>query len=159
MKTESINDIYSMSSRTCEAYLSWVLASVLFILTILNSGCGSPGNTTTTLSNDEASYSSDIQPVFNQFCIGCHQGANASGGLDLHESVSYQNLVNTGSTQSSLPRVAPGDLQGSYLWHKLNGTQNSVGGSGSRMPFGASQLDSQNMELIGDWIENGAPEN
>ena len=51
--------------------------------------------------------------------------------LTLNADVSWAELVDATATQVDMPRVAPGDLEGSYLWHKLQGTQMDVGGMGT----------------------------
>lgn len=139
---------------------SLIISVTLFALPLLVAGCGSlvPTTTTTNTSTafDEVSFSVDIQPLFNIYCVVCHQGASASEGLNLESGVSYQNLVNRQSTQSSLARVSPGDTQSSYLWHKINGTQGMVGGSGARMPYNSPQLSQENLNLIKQWIEAGS---
>lgn len=79
------------------------------------------------------------------------------GGLNLSEVRSAENLVNKPSLQSPLLRVAPGDLQASYLYHKMAGTFMQVGGSGTLMPLASSaQLTAEERALIEDWILNGA---
>ncbi|MBW2264043.1 MAG: hypothetical protein JRG91_18935, partial [Deltaproteobacteria bacterium] len=54
-------------------------------------------------------------------------------------------------------RIEPGSTADSYLWHKVIGTQSSVGGSGSTMPVGGS-LTPHELDLIERWIVAGAPE-
>ena len=75
----------------------------------------------------------------------------------LGADVSYANLVNKQAVGVALPLVAPSDLDGSYLWHKLNNTQNDaeVGGTGLSMPLG-STLDAPTLALIEQWISEGA---
>ena len=67
------------------------------------------------------------------------------------------------SAQSPLLRVRPGRPSQSYLWHKLAGTQDSVGGSGDRMPAlhlpGDQPLAGAEMELLRGWILDGARDN
>ena len=72
-------------------------------------------------------YVNDIQPILSQNCAGCH---GSSGGFTL----SYDNMVNVPSNQSTLDLIEPGSANDSYIWHKINGTQASVGGSGGVMP-------------------------
>ena len=55
----------------------------------------------------------------------------------------------------SMNRVEPFDPQNSYLWHKLNGTMTSVGGTGSQMPKTGS-LTTTELALIEQWIVDGA---
>ncbi len=104
------------------------------------------------------SFSRDVQPIFSANCAICHQGTGPAG-LTLEPGASYLNLVGRPSTESNLPRVAPGNPQGSYLVHKLQGTQLSVGGSGAQMPYSGMPLAPPQMALITGWIQEGAPNN
>lgn len=99
----------------------------------------------------------DIQAlVFTPQCSGCHTG----GGQTLPSimnlttaDASYQSLVDVNSISvAELSRVQSGDADQSFLIHKLEGTQ-SVG---SRMPFRGRALDSETIDLIRQWIDNGA---
>ena len=55
----------------------------------------------------EVDYNSEIQPIFNARCTGCH---GASGGLNLS---SYDNLMNGGNSGDL---VIPYDHASSLLW-------------------------------------------
>lgn len=107
------------------------------------------------------SFKQDIQPIFNTQCVFCHVTGAENAGLNLARHDAYRNLVSTKSTESELLRIAPGDLEKSYLMHKLRGTQLSVGGSGDSMPKvdPARLLDAAQVELIEKWILGGAPNN
>jgi hypothetical protein len=56
-----------------------------------------------------------------------------------------------------LPIVTPGDPEESYLWLKVEGRQDEVGGAGSAMPLGRALSDAD-AETLENWILNGAPE-
>jgi len=100
------------------------------------------------------SLATDIQPVFDASCSPCHLGGGSSGDLSLDSA--YSTLVGVPSSQSALDRVEAGSLQASYLWHKLQGTQGNVGGSGQQMPAGGGSLTQPQLELIESWISGGA---
>ena len=92
-----------------------------------------------------------IEP--NCATTGCHLGAAAPQGLRLDSANSYGMLVDVPSTESSsILRVAPGDPNNSYLIQKLEGTA-SVG---AQMPLGAPALDQANIDVIRQWISDGA---
>jgi Ca2+-binding RTX toxin-like protein len=98
-------------------------------------------------------YSSEIQPIFNGRCIGCHSGSSAPQGLKLDSANSFSNLVNVASHEvPSLKRVKPGDPDNSYLVQKIEGTA----AVGSRMPLGGSPLSADQIALIRRWISEGA---
>jgi hypothetical protein len=105
-------------------------------------------------------YVTQIQPIWNSACT-CHlmgpSGTMTATVLTLNAEVSYANLVDTPSEQASaIDRIEPGDPQASYLWHKLQGTQFIIGGSGTAMPQVGS-LTQEQTSAIQDWIEQGAP--
>ncbi len=95
--------------------------------------------------------------VFDQHCAAsnCH-GMAASANLDLREGNSYDELVDVAAFQlPSMSRVTAGELLNSYLFHKLEGTQQNAGGTGQQMPIGGS-LTAGELGLIEDWITAGA---
>ena len=106
------------------------------------------------------SFSREVQPIFSKRCIACHapgayEDGTAMGALVLSEGKSAAQLVGFKSIESPLPRVAPGDLNQSYLYHKLRGTFAQVGGVGVRMPL-AGEIPEDEIALIEDWILGGA---
>jgi len=95
--------------------------------------------------------------VFNVNCAvpGCHGGTGAQQGLRLDPGFSAGNLINVHSSQDpNLIRVIPGDPDGSFLIQKLDGTQTV----GSRMPDGGPYLTTATINVIRQWIQDGAPQ-
>lgn len=90
------------------------------------------------------SYASEVQPIFDANCAGCH-GSN--GGLNLS---SYSSLM--AGTSNNGPVVTPGDGANSYLVRKLKGD-----GVGVMPPSGS--LSSATIQTIEDWIDQGAQNN
>ena len=86
----------------------------------------------------QVDYQTQIQPLFNNSCISCHGG---SGGLSL---TSYDNIMNGGNSGDV---VIPYDHASSLLWQYVN--------SGF-MPPNGSDLTIEAVELIADWIDEGA---
>lgn len=99
---------------------------------------------------------SDIQAsIFTISCAtsGCHSGAGAPQGLQLDAANSFANLVGvTSNEDANFLRVAPGDPDNSYLIQKLEGTA-SVGG---QMPLGGTPLDQGVIDIVRQWISDGA---
>lgn len=97
------------------------------------------------------SYASQIQPIFDASCIGCHApGATNSGGLDLTAPNSFAALVNTLSGRApGVPRVSPGLPLRSFLFEKIN-CLNPQTGTGMRPgdPMAPAQ-----QALFRDWIQ------
>jgi len=101
-------------------------------------------------------YMADIQPIWDLRCISCHvAGGSAVMGPILTSDKSYAAIVGVQSPTAPLPLVAAGDADGSYIWHKLIGTQADVNGSGSPMPLG-TPLDAADLAKIEQWINDGA---
>lgn len=68
----------------------------------------------------------------------------------------YANLVGPRSAQVvSMQLVEPGVLNDSYLWHKINGTQAEVGGTGVIMPP-TVPLNPGERRIFEQWIAAGA---
>ena len=104
---------------------------------------------------DGPSFMGEIWPIFSGAC-GCHKDSNGAGGLVLKKSNAFDNMVGKASKQlPAMELVEPGDPEMSYLWHKLNDSQKSVGGKGKKMPPGGL-LDPQSLDLVKQWIEQGA---
>ena len=111
------------------------------------------------------SFSADVQPIFDGACIGCHSdypeyGYYAPWGLDLNSGVSWGNLYDVvAGGLPTMARVEPGDSANSYLIHKLEGTQLTVGGDGDQMPLYGPYLDAATLDIVRTWIDEGAPNN
>jgi len=106
-----------------------------------------PNNFVVNPGSSQVSYSTEVQPIWDSNCIGCH---GSSGGLDLHSGVSYADLVNFPS-QGSPPmlRVKPFDPANSYLWIEVSTDQ---------MPPGPP-LSGAEKTTIQNWILQGALNN
>lgn len=99
-------------------------------------------------------FASIQQNVFTPICTRCHAGAAAPTGLRLDEASSYAMLVNVASVEvPSLRRVRPGDPDLSYLIQKIEGRA-AVGG---RMPLNSPPLPQATIDVIRQWISEGAP--
>ena len=90
-------------------------------------------------------------------CTQCHNPGNRNNaaGMSLAEGVAYSELVGVPSSRKAgAVRVIPGDPNGSYLIHKLEGRSDIVG---QRMPrTGGPYLTEGQIRIIRRWIELGA---
>jgi mono/diheme cytochrome c family protein len=91
------------------------------------------------------SFAADVLPILQASCAVCH---GTLGGWD---ASSHAGVVGSGAHG---PAVVPGDIEGSLLAQKLQGTQ----ASGSMMPP-AGKLPQSQIQIILDWIAAGAPDN
>jgi mono/diheme cytochrome c family protein len=104
-----------------------------------------------------------VQRLFEDQCSRCHTSNSRAELTDLDDyDLGYEMLVGAPSDQlPSMPRVSPGDLDSSYLVHKLRGTQLGVGGEEEAMPppEDRAPLSEADIELVEAWILAGALKN
>lgn len=114
----------------------------------------------------ELSHADDIQPIWDEHCVeGCHEpGGTGLAWLDMSPAVAYGAIVDVNSMfLTDFTFVVPGDVESSYLWHKIQGTHIEFGGTGGAMPAARSGEDPtvitpEQYQTIEDWIAGGAPE-
>ena len=90
------------------------------------------------------SFTNDILPLFESRCINCHGGQRTQEGLDLKAHASVMAGSNNG------PVVTPGDAENSLLV-ELVATQ--------KMPKRGPKLTPDQVQLITDWVNQGALDN
>lgn len=100
--------------------------------------------TATPSTSAQVSYSKDIQPIFSQNCVRCHGGR---GGLYLD---SYAHVMDGGVNG---PVIVPGSPQDSLLVKRIEGIVQP------QMPLGGTPLSQADIDLIVNWITEGAPDN
>jgi hypothetical protein len=140
---------------------AWCLAMGLTVSAV-TSGCAGNGkgldeNGRPIEGGEEAPLAANLQSiqehVFTPICTQCHTGAAAPLGFRLDSDSAYAMLVNAPSTEvSSLQRVTPGDPDASYLIQKLEGRA----AVGAQMPLGQPALPQATINVIRQWIANGA---
>lgn len=95
----------------------------------------------------QVDYQSEVQPIFNNNCTGCHGGLN---GVTL---TSYEAVMNSsGDNYGQI--VIPSDPGASPLVQKISPNPPI----GSRMPQGGPFLSDDQINLIATWIDEGANE-
>jgi len=101
-----------------------------------------------------ADFQSIQDNVFTPICVRCHSGASAPEGLQLDAAHSYALLVGVPSGEvPDVERVKPGDPDSSYIVLKLEGAPGIVG---VQMPYGGPYLPQATIDVIRQWITNGA---
>jgi hypothetical protein len=90
------------------------------------------------------SFTNDILPIFESRCIGCHGGERTQEGLDLKTHASLMAGSDNGAV------VIPGDAANSLLVEMV-ATQ--------KMPKRGPKLTPPQVQLISDWVNQGAPDN
>jgi uncharacterized membrane protein len=90
------------------------------------------------------SFANDVMPIIQSRCIGCHGGDRTEEGLDLKAHAS----IMAGSSNG--PVIVPGDAANSLLV-ELVATQ--------KMPKRGPKLTPPQVQLITDWVNQGALDN
>ncbi len=83
----------------------------------------------------EVTYAATIAPLMSTFCIGCHDGSNASTSIDLTDYSGVSTAADNGSLYGSVSHAAGYEP----------------------MPFGGSWLPDCQIEQIRIWVEAGFP--
>jgi hypothetical protein len=136
-------------------------------------GAGSDGEACSTLSFDgfngvrtpNATWQY-IQPnIFAKSgrCTNCHAPPNGAGPSNLSlDSDQYTRVVTeglqSGFSDVELKIIEPGFKECSFLYRKISEDDDDLAaaGEGSRMPLNLNPLSSADIQLIGDWIDEGA---
>lgn len=87
------------------------------------------------------SFSNDIRPILDQYCISCHSNNNPSGSVSLETYNKVKINVVALNSESSL------------LYGVISHT------FGYAMPPGGSKIPQNNIETIKNWIDEGALDN
>ena len=90
------------------------------------------------------SFASDVLPIIESRCIGCHGGDRTEEGLDLKTHASLMAGSDNG------PVIVPGDAANSLLVELVT-TQ--------KMPKRGPKLTPPQVQLITDWVNQGALDN
>ncbi|WP_020527580.1 DUF1553 domain-containing protein [Flexithrix dorotheae] len=99
-----------------------------------------------TYFTSKISYNASIRPIFNKHCLKCHGGVKKNGGFSL---ISQADAF--GETESGIPAIVPGNHQKSELYQRLIHHDPEI-----RMPQESAPLTEQEIELIAEWIDEGA---
>jgi hypothetical protein len=117
---------------------------------------------TETSGDAPPDFDAEIQPILEAACI-CHFSATPGGDmtapyLNFNAGLAVGELVEVDSVQvPSMKRVTPGDLETSYLVHKLRGTHVDVGAPVDTDPMPPlAPLPEADIARIEAWILAGA---
>jgi uncharacterized membrane protein len=127
-----------------------IIIALVFVCAFVIFQNGAMGNviaaqpSQTVVSVENVSYSRDIYPLVERRCIKCHGGEFPSEGLSME---SYQSLM-SGSQNGQV--IVAGDANNSLIIEKIESGE---------MPKRASNLTAEQIELIRQWINEGALNN
>jgi hypothetical protein len=129
-----------------------------------DAGDSTETNATDTETTGDAApdFDAEIQPILESACL-CHFSAAPGGDmtapyLNFNAGLGVGELVDVDSVQvPSMKRVTPGDIDNSYLVHKLRGTHLELGApvdSDPMPPLGP--LPEDDIARVEAWIVGGA---
>lgn len=93
--------------------------------------------TSKTCDTTNISFSTDIQPILNTHCVGCHSSSFAAAGINLDNYTGVKAVVDNGKLYGSITHA--------------NGY--------SPMPKNGNKLDSCSILKVEAWINMGSPNN
>ena len=97
-------------------------------------------------AENSVSFNEQIRPLLNEHCIKCHGGVKEAGDLDLL----FRDAALHGG-KSGLPAIVPGKPAASEMISRLTTTNED-----DRMPKKLAPLKPGQIELLKQWIANGA---
>ncbi|WP_169975791.1 PSD1 and planctomycete cytochrome C domain-containing protein [Tautonia rosea] len=124
--------------RTPGFLLAWL------VLVLPGAGASARAGETDSPSDPASlSFERDVRPILKEHCFHCHgEEPKLKSGLDLRF---VQTMLDGGLTGEA---IVPGDLDGSFLWHRIDADE---------MPPGDAKLSSEQKATIAAWIDAGAP--
>ena len=92
-------------------------------------------------------FNTQVKPIINAKCITCHGGVRAKGGFSLlfREDVFAK-------TESGKPAIIPGDPDHSEMIRRITSNDPEV-----RMPYKHEALTKEEIDILREWIRQGAP--
>lgn len=123
-------------------------------------GIDESGTFAVTAPPQPVSFATQVRPILEGSCTSaqCHDGVMPQQGLDLTAARALVETVGVASQQCpSTQLVRAGAPSDSYLVMKLQGSGSCF--QGTKMPKPPQTLSTAQIQLVRDWIANGAPNN
>lgn len=129
----------------------------LVALVLAGAGCGGGDSSGGMVQDPGTATLQEVQSsVFSPRCAvsGCHIGAGAPFQLDLSQGVALGNVRDVASAEMpGFDRVEPFNADDSYLYMKVTADPRILG---DPMPASGSPLTAGQLDLLREWIEQGA---
>ena len=119
--------------------------SIVLVTILLLSGCVKEGR--------QVSFRGDVQPILRSNCVECHVPPNGEGYLKTGLSMATYDDLMRGTIYG--PVIVPGDSRHSILNMLVEGRADPS----MRMPHGRKPLDTEEIENLRLWVEQGALNN
>lgn len=92
-------------------------------------------------------FSTQVKPILNKHCISCHGGVKRNANF----SVLFRKEA-LDTTESGKRAIIPGDPEHSEMIRRITSTDPEV-----RMPYKEEPLSPEQIEILREWIRQGAP--
>lgn len=102
--------------------------------------------TTSLIGHKKVDFSAEVKPLLNKKCITCHGGVKKEGGF----SVLFREEA-LGKTESGIPAIIPGHPEKSELIKRVTAKDPE-----ERMPYKHAPLTAQEIDMLKQWIKEGA---
>lgn len=122
-----------MSKRILFAFLTGALCFTMYWVTSCK-------------TQETVDYSTQIKPILNKKCIACHGGVKKQGGWSLLFEEEAKAKLKSGKYA-----IVPGDVKASEMIRRL-----TLDDPEERMPFEHEALPQEEIELLSQWIKEGA---
>jgi len=97
-------------------------------------------------TKEKIDFNTQIKPILNKHCIHCHGGVKQNGGFSMMTRASILAPMTSGKSA-----IIPGDPTNSEFIKRLTAEDIE-----ERMPFEANPLSSSEIELLTQWVKEGA---
>lgn len=97
-------------------------------------------------NNNSIDYSRDVKPILNQRCISCHGGVKQQGEF----SVLFEEEAFQPAESGTIP-IIKGDAKNSEFYKRLISDDPE-----ERMPYKETALPEEEIEILKQWIDEGA---
>jgi len=97
-------------------------------------------------TSDGIDYSTQVKPIINKHCISCHGGVKRQGDF----SLLFRNEA-LAKTKSGKPAIIPFHPEQSEFIKRLTHADPD-----ERMPYKAPQLDQKDIDVLTQWVKEGA---
>lgn len=144
-------------SRHTIVQIPAILGLLTLVIAFAGTGCTDLGSVVGSISDDDStmvadtvSFAEQVLPIFQANCSGgpCHiPGPEVTTGLSLKD---YTSVISGSNTRLV---VIAGNAQDSELIKRLEGR------SQPSMPYGRALLPDETVQLVRDWIDQGAMDN
>lgn len=133
----SIAERPAAEGESVQMKLTWKSQAIITTLLLLSLGA---------CREDRIDFNAQIKPILNKNCISCHGGVKRNGGFSL---LFRQDALDT--TESGKLAIVPGHPEKSEMIRRLKASDPE-----ERMPYKEDPLSSEEIELLTEWIRQGA---